>query len=96
MKSLNLIASYLTSKYEQVVVGTKSSTFGLIEWGVPEKDVFFPLLYLVCTTDIVYCTAYADDTQLPFPHKISETDHYNNKVNLYLEDICDHITQFIY
>ena len=67
-----MIKSYLTERYQRVVVNGQSSEWRLINSGVPQGSILGPLLFLIFINDIVDDLQgdpflYADDTSLFHP-----------------------------
>ena len=72
------VKSYLSNRFMRVVVKGQSSSWSSIEAGVPQGSILGPLLFLICTNDIVLdiiCDIflYADDTSLLSIDSNSET-----------------------
>jgi hypothetical protein len=66
---LQWLASYLSDRYQRVVVKGQHSETGLIKAGVPQGSVLGPLLFLIYINDITTLTRaniklFADDTSL--------------------------------
>ena len=65
----DLLASYLSNRYQYTVVRDAESDMTRIECGVPQGSVLGPLLFLIYINDLPYCTnmgtwLFADDTAL--------------------------------
>ena len=65
----DLLASYLSNRYQYTVVRDAESNMTRIECGVPQGSVLGPLLFLIYINDLPYCTnmgtwLFADDTAL--------------------------------
>lgn len=66
---VTLLKSYLSNRYQRVLISGKSSTWQPIEAGVPQGSILGPLLFLVYINDVTnYIESdiflYADDTSL--------------------------------
>ena len=68
-KTLSWIQEFLTDRYQQVVVGAASSTWGKVTSGVPQGSVLGPTLFTLYVNDLPsqVCSSlkmFADDTKL--------------------------------
>ena len=69
-KSLELLRSYLTNRYQYVTFDNKESNLLPIKIGVPQGSILGPLLFIIYINDMVYASElfkpiiYADDTTL--------------------------------
>ena len=67
-KSLRLIKSYLTNRWQRIKVNTSFSSWSELLLGVPQGSVLEPLLFNIYLNDLFYLTEctnvynYADDT----------------------------------
>jgi hypothetical protein len=70
--ALKWISSYLSNRYQSVVIGDKASTPALLEFGVPQGSVLGPKFYTMYTKPLgnlirnhgLEYHMYADDTQI--------------------------------
>ena len=74
-KSLSLLNSYLTMRFQRVKLEGTFSTWSEVIRGVPQGSILGPLLFNIFMNDLVYAikesklTNYADDTKLHYSHK---------------------------
>jgi len=72
-KLVKWIESFLTDRYQAVVVDGKQSFLSLILSGVPQGTVLGPILFLIFINDIEHCVSnaiikcFADDTKVALP-----------------------------
>src|SRR6266516_5837360 len=82
-KSLSLLESYLSNRFQHVTIENHSSDPQLITTGVPQGSVLGPLLFSLYTSPIsniftnskVKFHLYADDTQLYIPFSCSDSSN---------------------
>ena len=87
------INSYLSNRYQQVVVGEEKSEWIHIQNGVPQGSILGPLLFTILVSDMRWHIwdgsyhQYADDTDLLFETSIEEMDETIAKANNVLDKI---------
>ena len=86
------INSYLSNRYQQVVVGEEKSEWIHIQNGVPQGSILGPLLFTILVSDMRWhiwdgSYQYADDTDLLFETSIEEMDETIAKANNVLDKI---------
>jgi hypothetical protein len=79
-KTYQLLKSYLSDRYQRVLVGNNSSTTCFSDWemvctGVPQGSILGPLLFLACINDLPLIlkdagtpTLFADDTSIIYSY----------------------------
>lgn len=91
--AIGLMSSYLRDRSQKIVVNGISSGTASILSGVPQGSILGPLLFIIYTTDILNSVrkcgvvAYADDTQLYYPFRISSVNEAELVLNNELECI---------
>ena len=80
MLTYKLIKSYLSDRYQRVLIGNNSSTIYSSEWemvctGVPQGSILGPLLFLIYINDLPFIlkdtgtpTLFADDTSIVYSY----------------------------
>lgn len=88
-----LINSYLSNRYQKVVIGGSSSSLCPIKSGVPQGSVLGPLLFVIYTADLLNqiehasVQSYADDTQLKYDFTPQEYHIAEYQINCDLQNI---------
>ncbi len=89
--ALNWILSYLSDRYQKVVVDDEESSWQHVSNGVPQGSVLGPLLFSILVSDLRHCIQcskyhmYADDTQL-YTH--SSVANLANTIASVNNDLC--------
>ena len=93
----NLIKSYLSDRYQRVLIKNKYSKNCFSDWekvkqGVPQGSILGPLFFLLhindlpgIINDISKPTIFADDTNIIFTH--SKLTDFKDEINLVIEKI---------
>ena len=95
-KSLSLLNSYRTMRFQRVKLEGTFSTWSEVIRGVPQGSILGPLLFNIFMNDLVYAiqesklTNYADDTKLHYSHK--DPDIVETEIN---EDLDRAYTWFV-
>ena len=93
---LKWFGSYLSDRYQSVVVRGQSSNPGLIRAGVPQGSVLGPLLFLIYINDLIAATRsniklFADDTSLYID--FDDANETSETLNYDLQNIQDWANQ---
>lgn len=100
--TLQWIRSYLTDRYQSVVIGTSNSRKCHLTFGVPQGSVLGPKLYClfskpigeICRRHGMDYHCYADDTQVYMVIKPKDSwANYVNKLEMCLSDISSWMTR---
>lgn len=89
--ALNLISSYMTSRFQYTVLNDMRSPLAKLRYGVPQESILGPLLFLLYINDIVNIPQtpniilYADDTNVFFTG--SCLDSIERETNNWLEQL---------
>ena len=90
------IGSYLSNRYQRVVVGDETSDWVHIENGVPQGSILGPLLFTILVSDMRWHIwdgsyhQYADDTDLLFESSVDDINETIVKANNVLEKITNY------
>ena len=88
--SLDWVSSYLTDRFQKVVIESGDSTWVKIKNGVPQGSILGPVLFCILVSDMRQfiqfnsCHGYADDAQLKINTKV---EHINDAIQLVNKDL---------
>ena len=94
--SAEWINSYLSNRYQQVIVGDQKSDWIHIENGVPQGSILGPLLFTILVSDMRWHIwdgsyhQYADDTDLLFESSVDNVNETISKANNVLKKVTNY------
>ena len=89
-KALDWVTSYLSNRYQKVVLNNDSSPWVMIKNGVPQGSILGPLLFNILVSDMRQFIkfnsghGYADDVQFEISSKV---ENINNAIHLVNQDL---------
>ena len=94
--ALDWVSSYLTDRYQKVVINDDSSPWVKIKNGVPQGSILGPLLFNILVSDMRQFVefnsghGYADDVQFELGSKVENINIAIHQVNQDLESVSSY------